>query len=87
MISSDQEREHLELHADLARTYHREGPPTSPTRMGALPWRVVERRPVTTTAIFTPCSDQGWASTNGFSGYNQIKMGPKDMTKTTFITE
>ena len=24
---------------------------------------------------------------DGFSGYNQIKMAPKDMTKTTFTTE
>ena len=24
---------------------------------------------------------------DGFSGYNQIKMAPKDMTKTTFNTE
>ena len=24
---------------------------------------------------------------NGFSGYNQIKMAPKNMTKTTFTTE
>ena len=32
----------------------------------------------------------GSASTffmDGFSGYNQIKMAPKDMTKTTFTTE
>ena len=24
---------------------------------------------------------------DGFSGYNQVKMAPKDMTKTTFTTE
>ena len=27
------------------------------------------------------------SSMNGFSGYNQIKMAPKDMTKTTFTME
>ena len=27
------------------------------------------------------------SSMDGFSGYNQIKMTPKDMTKTTFTTE
>ena len=31
--------------------------------------------------------DHGANAISGFSGYNQIKMAPEDMEKTTFVTQ
>ena len=33
------------------------------------------------------CEGKFRGTTNGFSGYNQMKMAPEDMEKTTFVTQ